>query len=85
MVLYDPILYQDDNNKMKVNEYQLTKLTVSISNTVLKAFSDMPEIGAKKFPAAPRKIIKRILKLVISLLGVDELCYNQISLITYRR
>ena len=55
MVLYDPILYQDDNNKMKVNEYQLTKLTVSISNTVLKAFSDMPEIGAKKFPAAPSK------------------------------
>ena len=30
-------------------------LTVSISNTVLKAFSDIPEIDAKKFPAAPSK------------------------------
>ena len=27
--------------------------TVSISKTVLKAFSDMPAIGARKLPAAP--------------------------------
>jgi hypothetical protein len=27
--------------------------TVSISSTVLKAFSDRPAIGAKKLPAAP--------------------------------
>jgi hypothetical protein len=31
-------------------------LTVSISITVLNAFSDTPEIGAKKFPAAPKKV-----------------------------
>lgn len=29
------------------------KPTVSISITVLNPFSDRPEIGAKKFPAAP--------------------------------
>ena len=28
-------------------------LTVSISRTVLNAFSESPEIGARKFPAAP--------------------------------
>ena len=27
--------------------------TVSISSTVLNAFSEIPEIGARKFPAAP--------------------------------
>ena len=31
----------------------LVELTVSISMTVLKPFSDKPEIGAKKLPAAP--------------------------------
>ena len=30
-------------------------LTVSISITVLNAFSDIPEIGAKKLPAAPKQ------------------------------
>lgn len=29
--------------------------TVSISSTVRNAFSDRPDIGAKKFPAAPRE------------------------------
>jgi hypothetical protein len=29
------------------------ELTVSISITARKAFSDMPDMGAKKFPAAP--------------------------------
>ena len=29
------------------------QLTVSISMTVLNAFSERPEMGAKKFPAAP--------------------------------
>ena len=31
--------------------------TVSISMTVLKPFSDSLEIGARKFPAAPAKVI----------------------------
>lgn len=31
-------------------------LTVSISRTVLNAFSDTPEIGAKKLPAAPMNV-----------------------------
>jgi hypothetical protein len=29
-------------------------ITVSISNTVLNPFSERPEIGAKKLPAAPQ-------------------------------
>ena len=39
-----------NNERRRVRNSQLT---VSISTTVLKAFSERPEMGAKKFPAAP--------------------------------
>ena len=70
---------------MKVNindktedSQQERRLTVSISKTVLKAFSDIPEIGAKKFPAAPND--KKIIKICESSFLVDDaLQFNSIQ------
>ena len=47
----------------------VTNFTVSISITVLKAFSDKPEIGARKFPAAPTFRFIQHVRMVEALFG----------------
>lgn len=50
----DSIVRSDLQNTSKWTfRVEMWGRTVSISTTVLKPFSDKPEMGAKKLPAAP--------------------------------
>ena len=58
--MWDGCLDSVESSELIINAHRqpsqprsLSEHTVSISMTVLNAFSDRPEIGARKFPAAP--------------------------------